>query len=205
MAERKSSFCASGKIETGLSKELLRQTTDLTSFLTRTISKAIAAAIDQAAIQGDGLVGSPLGILNTSGVNSYTFSGSPTLAKVLAIRQTLEEHNASNISFVARPAIKSKWAATARFSNGGTSLWDDGDNVLGNRGYATMNAPSSLQLVAGDFSALSIGFFGGAVSIIIDPFSLASPRRTRIAIEVLADVAVLKPTSFLVSSDSAAQ
>lgn len=160
--------------------------------------RALARAIDAAALGGTGADGQPQGLAGTSGV--YAQSGSSLgWAGVQNMLQQLGDAGADDdatVGFVGTPAVRELLAQRERAAGSGM-VWADGA-VDGHRAISSRACPSA-TLIAGDFRQLTL-LIHGAVTVIVDRYTYATTGAVRLV--VLADVAVVvgQPSAFAVAS-----
>ncbi len=176
---------------------LLQSSIDIEGFVRDDLSMILALAIDLAALYGSGAAGQPLGIANTSGINSETFAaaGVPTWAEMVGMESKVDTANAlmGNLNYMVEPTMKGTLKTTPKEAGQATYIWDQSEV----NGYPPQ---VSSQLTAGDaffanWRDLLIGMWGG-LDITVDPFSLSTTGTTRIVAFQSVDVAVRHPVSF---------
>ena len=133
------------------------------------ITKAIAVAIDAAALAGTGSSNQPTGILATTGIGSVSFSsaGAPTFAEIVAIESAISADNAmgANMAFVTTPALAGVLKTTTKDSGSGRFVSEE-NSIMG----YSVNPTSSMTantILLGDFSQLMIAQFG-AIEVITE-------------------------------------
>jgi HK97 family phage major capsid protein len=159
------------------------------------ITQAIAVAIDAAALAGTGSSNQPTGILATTGIGSVSFSssGAPTFAEIVAIESAISADNAmgANMAFVTTPALAGTLKTTTKDSGSGRFVSED--NAI--MGYS-VNPTSSMTantILLGDFSQLMIAQFG-AVEVITD--RNAQTGQLTLGLHAMVDVGVRHAESF---------
>ena len=159
------------------------------------ITRAIAVAIDAAALAGTGSSNQPTGILATTGIGSVSFSsaGAPTFAEIVAIESAISADNAmgANMAFVTTPALAGTLKTTTKDSGSGRFVSED--NAI--MGYS-VNPTSSMTantILLGDFSQLMIAQFG-AVEVITD--RNAQTGQLTLGLHAMVDVGVRHAESF---------
>lgn len=193
---------------TAISKELQFQSTpDISGFVIDSISRGIGVALDNAGLQGTGLLGQPLGIFSLNNVNTVTFGGASTWAKVVNFESQITQANGldQNISFIGHPTVREKWKTLQRFTGVTDTLWNsDEDTIAGKPARVTMNMPAA-SICAGDFSQMLFGFWGDAVQVIVDPYAQKTSAVVEFYVCLYADVGVIRPQLFVINGDSALQ
>ena len=190
---------------TAFTKQLLIQSSPSVEALVRSdLMTALALKKDKAAIDGSGINGEPLGIINTAGVQSLTFGSSPTWAKVVEFETKLEEQNTlmNSPAYLVRPAVKGAWKTTVKESGTAQYLWMNNE-VNGYAARSTNQMPDN-KVLYGDFSQLIIGDWDG-MDVTVDPYTLSTSGKIRIVIQTLTDNAIRHGESFVYSTDDGNQ
>lgn len=190
---------------TAYTKQLLAQASiDVEGFVRNDLMTVLALEKDRAAINGLGAAGEPLGLLNTTGINTVTFSAAPTWAKVVQFETEVATDNADygTMALLTTPAVRGKFKTTAKVSGQAIFLWENGQ-VNGYRAEVTNQVPSD-KVIFANWSNLLLADWDG-MDVVVDPYTLASTGQVKITIQLLTDVAVRHPVSFCVSTDSGAQ
>lgn len=159
------------------------------------ITRAIAVAIDAAALAGTGSSNQPTGILATTGIGSVSFSssGAPTFAEIVAIESAISADNAmgANMAFVTTPALAGTLKTTTKDSGSGRFVSEE-NSIMG----YSVNPTSSMTantILLGDFSQLMIAQFG-AVEVITD--RNAQTGQLTLGLHAMVDVGVRHAESF---------
>lgn len=200
-----------------ISKQLLLQNNQsIDQKIIQSFIKALAVAIEAAAINGSGSSNQPLGLLGTSGINSVamgTNGAVPSLAKVLELVAAVENANAGmNGKFLINPKLVARLKQTEISSGSGAMIMSYmayfnglADQIDGKPVFATTNVPSNLTkgtsggvcsaMIYGDWENLVVGQFGG-VELVVDPFSQAIGNKTRVVVNQHVGIAVQQPAAF---------
>ena len=197
--------------DTAYSKELVMQSSiDVEAFVRNDLMTVLAIEKDRAAINGSGANGEPLGILNTTGINTVTFGGAPTWAKVVDFETQVADANADvdNMSYLTTPAVRGKWKTTPQVSGQAVWLWEKGPergvgDVNGYPAYATKQVPSD-KVIFGNWADLIIADWAG-VDVVVDPYTLKKKGQIEVTITMWTDIGVRHAVSFCASTDSGAQ
>lgn len=189
------------------SKQLLAQSSiDIESFVREDLMLINAIALDLAAINGSGGA-QPIGILNTTGVNSETFGATATWAKLLQFETDIATQNADveNMNWLSTPATRGKLKQTLKVSASTFPiyLWDDDNEINGYPAYVSNQVPGN-QVLFGDWEQLIVATWAG-LEVIVNPYTYASSGQVEVNTIQLADVGIRHPESFAVSTDSGAQ
>ncbi|MBN8249282.1 MAG: phage major capsid protein, partial [Verrucomicrobia bacterium] len=193
-----------------ISKELIMSASVDAENLVRTdFMDALGEGIDYAALAGTGSAGQPLGIMNTTGINTVTFGAAPSWGKVVEFEQVVAEDNTqsdgASFAWIATPAVRAAFKKTPKVSGQAVFLWEEGDKVNGYSARVSTNMPAGNRVVFGKFSELLVALFGGGLDVVIDPYTLARKRLVAITATQWADIAIRHPVAFAVSTDSGAQ
>lgn len=187
-------------------KQLLVQTgSAIESFVREDLMTVLALEKDRAAINGIGAAGEPLGILNTTGINSITFGGAPTWQDAVDLETLVEDDNVQfdgTTAYVTTPTAKGKWKTTQQVSGQAVFLWQN-NTVNGYTAVSTKQIPSD-RMIFGKWSDLIIADWQN-IDVVVDPISMATTGQTRVIINILTDCGTRYPQSFAASIDSAAQ
>jgi HK97 family phage major capsid protein len=200
---------------TVFSKQLLTQTGGGIEALVRNdLFGAVAIALDAAAIAGTGADNQPAGILAQADLTKIPLGATgavPSYANIVALLTSIANGNADAgaIAFLSNPSVRSKLMTTLFDAGSGTTIWDKVQG-LGKWGIST-NVPNNLTkstgtnlsaIIAGDFSQVILGTFGSAADVVVDPYTLATSGKTRVVINVLADVAIRRAAYFAAIVDA---
>ena len=199
-----------------LSKMLLVQTNNVAEMLVRDeIVKAIALGIEAAAINGPGTA-APTGILGTSGIGSVAGGAdglAPAWSHIVDLEGKILAANASgNISYLTNSKVMAKLKQTLKASNVSGYIVEGG-MTNGAKILSTNAVPSDLTkgagagvgvcsaIIAGDFSELFIGMWGG-LDLVVDPFTRADYNEVKLVMNQFADVALRNAASFAAMKDA---
>lgn len=205
---------------TDISRKLIIQTGGgAEMFVRNDLAKAIALAIDLAAINGEGANGIPLWILNVNGIGAVSMGspngGAPTWGKIADLETEVAADNADvgKLGYLTNQKVRGELKQTQK----GTNLpfiWENGQapgegSLNGYRAGVSNQVPSNLvegsgtnlsAIIYGNFDDLLIGEWG-ALFVQADPFSLSTSGGLRVVILKDIDIAVRHPESFAVAAD----
>jgi HK97 family phage major capsid protein len=161
------------------------------------LTRKIAKAIDDAALEGSGSGANPTGISNTSGINVLTTTGSSTMTRpeALTALAKLEDDNidSSGSVLIMHPTNYAVIAATAVDSGSGRFVIDNG-TILGRRVIqSTLCTAGTVYL--GQFRECIVAQFGG-VDLVIDTYSEARLAKGLITQHQMVDVGVRHAQAF---------
>jgi HK97 family phage major capsid protein len=180
-----------------MTRRLLMQSSPAVEQLVREdLVRGAALALDDAIFEGDGTT-APLGIVNTSGVNTQAVStdGSPTWAEMVGFESEVATDNAlmGSLAYVTTPAVVGKLKTTSKDAGSGLMLMD-GNTCNGYPVYSTTQIATH-RIVFGNFSDVLVGMWG-VLEIKPDEAALAASGGLVLRVFQDADVAVRHGESF---------
>lgn len=210
------------------SRQLLVQSSvDVEAMVRESIAASHALAYDLAAMHGTGSNNQPLGIYNQPNVNTVDFgnasfgsSNKIAWTGIVEMERIVASANAllGALGFLTTPSIAADGKTTLKFPAAavaqggpiweGTMLEGEMDGVrsmttnqvsktLGTNGVATP-VGTYHGLIFGNWTDLIIAQFGGAMEMIVDPYTFKKQGLIEVASFQMADVAVRHPVSFSV-------
>jgi HK97 family phage major capsid protein len=193
---------------------LLNAVPSVERLIRRDLARVIAEEIDKQALIGDGTSNKPTGITNTSGINSISFGGDPTWAKVLEFITALQVDKAlaGGLNWVSNPYAVKKMRSTLKESGdaGAGYIMESAAALAGYPLYQSNNLagdPNSSpavsgELIFGNFEDLLIGYWGG-VDIVPNPYETNVYKKGGVYVLALQDydVDVRHAVSFAYASD----
>lgn len=191
---------------TGWTLELVMQTSlDVEAFAREDMMQALAVARDLAAINGSGNTGQPLGIINTTGINSVTFGGAITFGKLVDAETSVLAANVLGtvFAYITTTTTRGKAKQTLEASAAGARwIWQD-DRVNGYPGFHTQQVPSN-KVIFGHMPDLILADWDGIV-VTLDELTRKKEGIIEVTMHMWADNGVRRAVSFTVSTDSGAQ
>jgi HK97 family phage major capsid protein len=204
---------------TSYSRQLLAQSViDVDTLVRQDLARDMALAVDFAAIQGPTGGSSPVGILNTTGVQAFVVAadsgngGAVAYADVIKMIEDLEDVNADQLGdpgWLTTPGIKSDLKLTPRLANTiALPAWADDDTLGGYMARSSNQVPktgvrgstsNNHALILGVFSTLVIGMWGSGFELVVDPFRLKKQGMIELTTFMLGDVALKYPQAFVVA------
>lgn len=194
-------------------KQFLAQTSlSADNFVINDSDESTAVELDRVALRGIGGA-EPLGIANLPTADrstSVTFGAAPTWAKYLEFFSSVANNNAVGASpaYAASVASAVKAMATAKFTNTGIPIWDEGKVGAFRAEWTTQllttATPVANMVIFGDFSQVLFLEWAGR-DVVIDPYSGKKEGTVEITIQRLMDVVIRRAKSFAISADSGAQ
>ncbi len=207
-----------------LSNQLLNQTSpSIDARIERQIINATQRGLEYAGIAGDGLSGSPTGILSTSGIGAVYAGGAaavgtnadgaePIREDIINLETAVAVENADvgALGYLTNAKVRGTLKNTKVDAGSGLFVWPmNADQLNGYNVGVTNLVPSDIEkggssdlsaAVFGNFNDLVYGMWGG-LEILNDPYTQALKGVTRLVINVYADVAVLRAKSFAAVQD----
>jgi HK97 family phage major capsid protein len=199
------------------SKQLLLQSTvSVDNLVRQDLQRAIAIALDSAAINGAGTGNQPTGILNTGSIGDVamgTNGAVPTRAKLVDLVTALATANADmgNLAFLTTPGIRGKLQQTLLDAGSGRFVWENPNELLGYNAQVSTQVPSNLDkgsssgvcnaIIFGNWSELMIAQWGG-LDLLADPYTKGSQAMVRIIVNSWWDIALRHPASFAAIQDA---
>ena len=157
-----------GGAVTEFSRQLLIQADpSIEAVISNDLMSVIAIGLDNAALNGSGTAGQPLGLFNFNGIGSQSIS-SCTYANLIAFETKVAQANAdvNSMRWLANPAARGLLKGRTQVS-GGTAppfMWDK-DNTINGYGAAVTNQVSSGNMAFGDWSQLILANWGPGIEL----------------------------------------
>lgn len=185
---------------------ILQADPSVDAMATRDGARALASALDSAALVGGG-ANQPLGIGAT--VTPTTFA-TPTWAEGLAMIASISTANAltGSLGWAGHPDVTKKLRSTlVAASTDSRMIMSDPNNLYGYQYYDTTalvgnGSPADRGIVFGDFSSLVVGYWTG-VDILANPYESTAYSKGNVQVRALlsADVALRHEESFAYAAD----
>ncbi|NPD16487.1 phage major capsid protein [Xinfangfangia sp. D13-10-4-6] len=205
---------------TQVSRKVLKQSLPgIDALLQADLRKAIAVALDDAAVNGSGVAPEPRGILATSGIGSValgTNGAALAFPKIAALMAEVEGENVSGTSYgwlmshKLKAALMSQLTADAAvdmiLQNTATAGWQ----IAGYKAAFSSLVPSNgtkgtgtglSTLIFGNWSDLIIGQWGG-IDLVVDNVTEAAKGGVRLIAWSEWDIATRHPQSFAKVTDA---
>jgi HK97 family phage major capsid protein len=201
------------------SRQLLAQAViDVDVAVRQDLARDMALAVDSAAIAGPTGGSSPVGILNTTGVQAFVLAsdsgngGQIAYADVIKMLEDLEDVNADQLgdpAWLTTPGIKADLKLLARLANTiALPVWADDDTLSGYEARSTNAVPkigvrgstsNNHALIVGVWATLVIGMWGSGFELVVDPYRLKKQGMIELTTFMLADVTLKYPQAFVVA------
>lgn len=177
-------------------KLFLQSSLDVEGFVRNDLARVIALEGDRAGLYGSGSANQPLGIKDTTNVNTVDFGADvPTWNEVVDLESQIAADNADVgalkylISAAGRGALK-----TAK-KDSGSGIFIIEDNMINGYGYEVSNNVASGDYWFGNWSDLLLGMWSG-LDLMVDPYTGSTSGTVRIVALQDMDIAVRHPESF---------
>jgi HK97 family phage major capsid protein len=164
--------------------------------------RGIAAGIDLAAIQGSGINGTPLGLLNNGAIanTSGTTLAYPTLVSVMeSVANANVISDLSRLGWLGTPNVAGL-LKTRYFSTANWPIWTGSipaGSIDMQPAFSSTNVAGG-SLIHGDFSQLLIAQWSDGLQITADPYTNFQNAVVTIQVSVSVDFAVANPAAFSV-------
>ncbi|MCE0483221.1 MAG: phage major capsid protein [Methylacidiphilales bacterium] len=165
---------------------------------------ALMQGIDFAGLQGVGGA-SPVGILNLAGTGELSFSGAPTLAKILAFENSLESSNVvddGTMAWFLSPSTATVFKQTLKTGNNTAYLMGDDGRINGQKSFQTTSLSATNQVIYCKASDVVITLLHGGLFLVRDPFTRSDSGETRFTATIYADITLKHVQSACISLDS---
>jgi len=197
---------------------LIQSSVDVEAMVRASLAASHALAWDLAAIHGSGSGNQPTGIYSQSGVLAEDFSTATPANKLnwsslvnMEARVAAANALLGQLGWLTTPGVAKAGKTTLKFAvNGSTEIWTgpilegDMDGYVAratNQVKSTMGVGTNEHgLIFGNWNDLLIGQFGGAMDLIVDPYSLKKRGLIELTSFQMCDIAVRHPQSFCISS-----
>jgi HK97 family phage major capsid protein len=201
------------------SRQLLAQAViDVDAAVRQDLARDMALAVDSAAIAGPSGGSSPVGILNTTGVQAFVLAsdsgngGVVAYSDIIKMLEDLEDVNADQLgdpAWLTTPAIKADLKLLARLANTiALPVWGDDDTLGGYEARSTNAVPktgtrgstsNNHAVILGVFSTMVIGMWGSGFELVVDPYRLKKQGMIELTTFMLTDVVLKYPQAFVVA------
>jgi len=182
----------------------LRLQTDISveNFIRQDLMTVVAIEKDRAGLHGTGTSGQPVGIANTTGVGTESFSttSSPTRAEIVAMRGDLATANAlaGNLNFITNSTIYGNLMSELVDAGSGQFLLNENGTMIG-RNVIESNQVAAAHVFFGNWADLLIGTWGG-MDMLVDPYTGATAGNVRVLLFHSTDMVVRHAESFTVGT-----
>lgn len=194
---------------TDITRRLMMQATpDAERIVRDDLQRVMALALDKAVLYGPGTSGSPVGVVNQTGIHAVKLAATyPSYAEYVQMETDIAAANADigSMSYVVSPRARGAAKTTLKFpaaaiAQGGT-LWEQGNTI---NGYPV---DVTNQLTEGDaffgvWSSFVLAMWSG-LDMMVDPYSLSTSGGTRIVFFQDVDMNIRHKEAFTYANASA--
>ncbi len=190
---------------TNYSRKLLNQSSiGVEQFIRADQMSVLGLEKDRVAFHGNAESGQPVGIINTTGINTVDFASAsnPTRAEVIAMRTAIASDNAmaQNVSFASNSLVIGNLMNRPIDAGSGLFLMNDAGLMIG-KTVAESNQLLDDFLLYGNYADFIMGEWG-TLDFIIDTYTLATTLMTRVIAIHACDSAVRHAESFASGSST---
>lgn len=185
-----------------MSNKFLRQTSfNAEQYLRSIINNAYGVAVIADFINGQG-GDAPTGLIDLITTNIDTTATAPTKAIITALESLVDAANGTKLSrgYLSDTKLANTMKNVLLDAGSGRFLYDGKD--LNGYKYETSTLVPELTgkhpLIFGDWKQATIGYWGN-VSIMVDPYTLASSSQIKLIVEGFDDVAVANEKAFAIN------
>lgn len=183
-------------------KLFLQSSIDVENLVRGDLIKVLGLEIDRVGLYGTGSSNQPLGVKNTSGINTKDFAAmAPTFAEIVGLETEVAADNADigTLAYLVNARGRGSLKTTEKASSTGQFIWEQGNTVNGYRcevsNQVEGNGSSTEDYFFGNWADLLIGFWSG-LDLMVDPYSNSTSGTVRVVALQDVDVAVRHPESF---------
>ncbi len=190
---------------TAYDKQLMIQTSlSVEQFVRQDLMEVLALEKDRAAINGSGVSGEPLGILNTTGLSTpvtFATAASPLFTEIIKFETNLATNNADrgNLGFLVHPTVRGFLKGWPKFASTGTPIWEN-DTLNSYPARSTNQVPVATSTIFGRWDDLIIADWDG-MDVVVDPYTLSLNGQIGIVIQMFTDIGIRHAVSFAVSTN----
>ncbi|WP_374330452.1 phage major capsid protein [Aestuariivirga sp.] len=179
---------------------LLQSSPGIEALLRQMLARDLALAIDRAAINGDGIL-EPLGVLNTSAIQSTAYTTDIFTTTAVAMGKADTENVGARRSFLTTNAVREiclKELDADKLPVPVSAIFHDEPVTFSNQVPKTLGAGSEHGLIYGDWSELLIGVWS-EIDLLVNPFESTAYSKGNVSIRAMAtvDCAVRHPKAFV--------
>lgn len=189
-----------------MSNKFLRQVSfGVENYLRGIINNAYGVALITDFINGAG-GNAPTGLYTLITTNIDTTATAPTKAIVTNLESLVDAANGTKASrgYLSDTKLANKMKNVVLDAGSGRFLFDSRDGTLEGYKYErstlvpTLDVGASHPLIFGDWSQATVGYWGN-VSIMVDPYTLASSSQVRLIIEGFDDSNITNEKAFAIN------
>jgi len=183
---------------TDFSRRLMIQSSlDVEQFVRNDLSRVLALELDRVGLYGLGNTNQPLGIKQTTGINTEDFAAdAPTYVEIVSMESKVADDNADvgSMAYITTPTRLGGMKTTEKAANTGMFIYEPGGTVNGYPIYRSKQVASN-DVFFGVWSQLVLGLFSG-LDIMVDPYTGSTSGTVRVVAMQDADYGVRYAESF---------
>lgn len=186
---------------TELSRNMILQSSpDVEQIVRADFAAGLAAALDAAAVAGDGTGNAPLGILNMTDVKTLP-NAAASWDGVLALEALLDNEAAMPTGWICGPDVLKLLRGTPRVAGDGAAFLAESRNMLDGLPL-WMSSHAGKSIILGNFADLMIGYWG-SLEIVVNPYAESAYSKGNVLVRgiLTCDVAARHENSFAVCKD----
>lgn len=186
---------------------LLQSSPDVEGIVNADLAAVTALALDTGGLNGSGVSGQPLGILNTTGVG--TAANMTTIAYLGQLNFQVAVANANVVpvagAYATTPTVAALLMQRTRFANTATPLWDgnlwDANGALQCAGFPGMSSKQipTGSMIFGDWNSLVVAEWG-VLEIEVNPYANFQAGIIGIRALMTCDIGLRYPGAFCVGT-----
>lgn len=189
---------------TKASRQFLKQAPEAAdAYVQRTLAESVGAKLDSLAINGTGLNGEPLGLLNTPGIGTVTGT-SLDEAKVREFQTDIGVGLGVGCAYATTKTIASLLNGRQRFTGSSTALWEGNlySGTVGGWPAITGASVPASHLIFGNWSHFVVGEYGQGIELSFNPYESTGFKVGSVEFSAIAlfDTAVQRAASFAVAT-----
>ena len=178
-------------------KLMLQSSLDVESLIRDDLARVIAIELDRAGIYGTGSSNQPLGIVNTTGVNTQTITSTGTFAEIVEMETKTATANADIGSsyYIINAAARGGLKTTEKSASGTTGNFAYENDELNGYPVIVTNQLASNDCLFGVFSQMVLGLWSG-LDLTVDPYAGSTSGNVRVIALQDADFALRQAACF---------
>jgi HK97 family phage major capsid protein len=180
------------------SRKLMLQTSmDVESLIRDDLARVIAIELDRVGIYGTGSTNQPLGIVNTTGVNTQTVTGTGTFAEMVSMETKVATVNGDIGSsyYILNATARGGLKTTEKSASGTVGNFAFQDGELNGYPVIVTNQLGTNDCLFGVFSQMVLGLWSG-LDLTVDPYTGSSSGNVRVIALQDADYALRQAACF---------
>lgn len=178
-------------------KLMLQSSIDVEGMIRSDLATVVALEIDRVGLYGTGTSSQPLGVKNTTGLNTKDFAANtPTFAEVVELESLIAADNADigAMAYIINAAMRGALKTAVKEAGQATYIYEPGDTVNGYR-VITSNQIASNDVWLGVWNNLLLGLWSG-LDLTVDPYTHSTSGTIRVVALQDVDFAVRHPECF---------